>query len=348
MTPLPDAPRILIVRLSALGDVIHGLPVVCALREAFPQAVLGWVVEGRSAHLLQGHQAIDHVIAAPRGWLKSPRAIADLRRRLRAFKPDIAIDLQCLTKSAVAAWLSGAWRRIGKAGQDGRELSKWFHNELVTVGGRHVIDHYLEMLRPLRIDSPLVRFDLPEAADDARMGEQTLRSLGLEHDRFAILNPGAGWPSKIWPPERHGEMARRLADAYGLASLAVWGVPSEKPLAESIVATSRGAARLAPPTTITQLAALCRRSAMFLGSDTGPMHLAVAVGTPTISLHGPSQAEWCGAYGPENIRLQARYEGGSANQRRQADDSAMREITVDMVFDACCRLLDQRRQRRCG
>jgi lipopolysaccharide heptosyltransferase I len=344
MTP----PRILIVRLSALGDVIHGLPVACALREAFPQAALGWVVEGRSADLLQGHPALDHIIVAPRGWLKSPRAISDLRCRLRAFKFDIAIDLQCLTKSAVAAWLSGAPSRIGKAGKDGRELSKWFHNKLVAAGGQHVIDHYLQMLRPLGIDSPRVRFDLPEKADDVRMAEQTLRFLRLENGQFAILNPGAGWPSKIWPPERYGEIARRLAAAYGVASLAVWGVPSEKALAESIVATSYGAAQLAPATTVAQLAALCRRSAMFLGSDTGPMHLAVAVGTPTISLHGPSQAEWCGAYFPQNIRLQARYEAGSANHRRQADDAAMREITVDMAFDACCRLLDQSRQKRCG
>jgi ADP-heptose:LPS heptosyltransferase len=139
-----------------------------------------------------------------------------------------------------------------------------------------------------------------------------------------------------------------LAAGYGLASLAVWGVPSEKPLAESIVASSHGASQLAPATTVAQLAALCRRSAMFLGSDTGPMHLAVAVGTPTISLHGPSQAEWCGAYGPQNIRLQARYEDGSANHRRRADDSAMREISVDMALDACLRLLNQSHQKRCG
>ena len=153
------------------------------------------------------------------------------------------------------------------------------------------------------------------------------------------MNPGAGWPSKIWPAERYGELARHLAKTHGLASVAVWGVPSELPLAEPIVATSGGHARLAPPTSMTELAALCRRAALFVGSDTGPMHLAVAVGTPTISLHGPSRADWCGAYGPENIRLQVRYEDGSAFERRKADDSAMRAIDVEMVADACDRLL---------
>ena len=262
-------------------------------------------------------------------------------RRLHALKFDTSIDLQCLTKSAIAAWLTGAPRRIGKGGSDGRELSRWFHNELVACGGTHVIEHYLDLLRPLGIESPSVRFDLPERDDDARMADDFLRANGLTAGGFVLMNPGAGWPSKIWPAERYGELARRLAKSHGLASVAVWGVPSELPLAEQIVAASGGHARLAPPTSMTELAALCRRAALFVGSDTGPMHLAVAVGTPTISLHGPSRAEWCGAYGPDNIRLQVRYEEGSALERRQADDSAMRAIDVDMVADACDQLLSE-------
>ena len=346
--PIAGSPRILIVRLSALGDVIHGLPVACALRAAMPEARIGWVVEGRNADLIEGHPAINHLIRTPRGWWKSPAAILDLRRRLRALKFDFAVDLQCLTKSAAVAWLSGAKRRIGKAGVHGRELSKRFHNELIPVEGEHVIDHYLEMLRPLGIDSPRVRFDLPERDEDGAMAEQLMRSFRMVPRRFAVLNPGAGWNSKIWPPERYGDVARRLMVDFGMQSLAVWGVPSEKPLAEEIVAASKGAAKLAPPTTVAELAAVCRRAALFLGSDTGPMHLAVAVGTPTISMHGPSRAEWCGAYGKHNIRLQASYQDGSSQERRQADDAAMRAINVDMAYAACRELLDRSPMRRAG
>lgn len=341
-------PRILIVRLSAIGDVIHGVPVLCALRAALPPAFLAWVVEGRAGDLLAGHPALDELIRLPRGWLKSPREVWRLRRRLHELQFDIAIDLQCLTKSAIAAWLSGAPRRIGKGGADGRELSRWLHNELVPCGGEHVIEHYLDLLQPLGINSPDVRFDLPERDADGQMATQLLARNGLQAQRFAIVNPGAGWPSKIWPAERYGELARRLFAAHGLTTLAVWGVPSEKPLAEAIVAASGGQARLAPPTSMTELAALCRRAAIFVGSDTGPMHLAVAVGTPTISLHGPSQAEWCGAYGPNNIHLQVRYEEGSALERRQADDSAMRAISVEMVAEACGQLLGRSLARQCG
>jgi lipopolysaccharide heptosyltransferase I len=342
------SPRILIVRLSAIGDVIHGLPVLCALRSALPQAYLGWVVEGRSGDLLEGHPALDELVRVPRRWLTSPREIWRLRRQLRAARFDITIDLQCLTKSAVAAWLSGAPRRIGKAGEHGRELSRWFHNQLVEVGGTHVIEHYLDLLRPLGIDSPNVRFDLPERAADARAADAFLRSAGLSGGRFAIVNPGAGWQSKQWPAERYGDLARRLTATHGLPCIATWAGDDERRLAETIVVTSAAAATLAPPTSLTELAALARRAALFVGSDTGPMHLAVAVGTPTISLHGPSRAEWCGAYGPNNIRLQARYEEGTSLERRQADDSAMRAIGVDQVAAACDALLSSNVERQCG
>jgi lipopolysaccharide heptosyltransferase I len=338
----------LIVRLSAIGDVIHGIPVLCALRAALPQAFIGWVVEDTAAALLEGHRALDELIRVPRGWLKSPRTVWRLRQRLHELRFDTTIDLQCLTKSAIAAWLSGAPRRIGKAGDDGRELSRLFHNELVEAGGDHVIEHYLEMLQPVGIESPSVRFDLPEHTADAQMADSILREVGLAAGGYVILNPGAGWPSKIWPADRYGELAQRLMKSHGLPSLAVWGSREELPLAERIVAASHGHARLAPPTSMTQLAAVCRRAAVFVGSDTGPMHLAVAVGTPTISLHGPSRAEWCGAYGPHNIRLQVRYEAGSSQERRTANDAAMRAITVDIVAAACNNLLSQQSARQCG
>lgn len=341
-------PRILIVRLSAFGDVIHGIPTLCALREAIPNAFIGWLVEGRMGDLLEDHPALDELIKVPRRFWKSPRQLWRMRGRLRALQFDTAIDLQCLTKSAMAAWLSGARRRIGKSGDDGRELSPWFHNELVEPGGKHVIEHYLGMLRPLGISAPAVRFDLRESADDARVVEQFLRERGLAGRRFALLNPGAGWPSKMWPTVRYGAMARYLGREHGLPSIALWGIRGERPLAERIVDTSARNAHLAPPTTMRELAALCRRAALFIGSDTGPMHLAAAVETPTISLHGPSRSEWYGAYGPQNIRVQARYEAGTSSQRRRADNSAMQEITLKMVYDACDRLLGRQSTRLAG
>jgi lipopolysaccharide heptosyltransferase I len=334
-------PRILIMRLSAIGDVIHGVPVLCALRTAMPDAFLAWVVEGAAGDLLEGHPALDELIRLRRRFWKSPLEIWRLRQRLRTLDFDVTIDLQCLSKSAIAAWLSGAPRRMGKAGEHGRELSGWFNNELLATGGGHVIEHYLTMLRPLGIDAPAVRFDLPEFATDANSADRFLRQQGLMGRRFAVLNPGAGWPSKIWPAVRYGGLARHLGQVHGVPSIAVWGTREERKSAQRIVELGARHVCQAPATTMRELAALCRRAALFIGSDTGPMHLAAAVGTPTISLHGPSRAEWCGAYGPNNIRLQVRYQDGSALERRQADDSAMQEITVKMVAAACDQLLAQ-------
>ena len=351
--PLPNtnpdlSRRILIVRLTALGDVIHGLPVLCALRENYPRAFIGWAVEGPAGDLLEGHHALDALIRLPRHWLKSPGEVVKFRRRLRRLHFDTTLDLQCLTKSGLAARLSGARRRIGKAGSDGRELSKWFNNELVEPGGEHVIDHYLGMLRPFGIESPKVNFDVPEQEQDIQSITNFLRSAKFANQQFAIVNPGAGWPSKLWPAERYGQVAKHLMRKHQLPSIVVWAGDGEQELAKTIAAESAGTAIMAPATSITELASLTRRGRLFIGSDTGPMHLAVAVGTPAISLHGPSRAKWCGAYGPKNACLQVRFDKGPSQHQRNTNNSAMREISVAMVAEACDRLLTADTFRRCG
>jgi ADP-heptose:LPS heptosyltransferase len=301
---------------------------------------LAWVVEGGAGELVEGHAALDQVIRIPRRWLKSPRAVRQLWQTLRRLQFDVAVDLQGLTKSALVARLSGAPRRLGAGGSDGRELSKWLNNELTLIRADHVVDHYLGILAPLGIRQPQVRFDVPEEPADAQFAASLLRDCGLQEGAFAVLNPGAGWPSKLWPAERYGELAWQLDRSWGLPSLAVWG-GGEQGLARAIVESSGGKAVLAPATRLRQLGSVLRRARLFVGSDTGPMHLAAAVGTPTASLHGPSRAAWCGAYGPRNQRLQAYYHDGTARQRRSASNDAMRAISVEMALEACRRLLEE-------
>lgn len=343
-----DGPRILIVRLTAVGDVIHGMPVACALRDAFPDATLGWVVEGGGGDLIEGHPAIDHLIRVPRRWWKSLRTIRNVRKQLRSLKFDTTVDLQCLTKSALLAKLSGARRRLGAGGPSAREFSGWLNKELTVVQADHVVDHYLGILQPLGISKPNVRFDMPERDVDGQFAESALLELNLLANQYVVLNPGAGWKSKLWPAERYGETAKRLFERFGLRSLAVWGGSDELAMAETIVSTSCGAALLAPSTSLRELGTILRRARLFIGSDTGPMHLAVAVDTPAVSLHGTSRAEWCGAYGPANRRVQAYYQEGSAKERRSAENTAMRAINVEEVFAAAAELLEADQLRRCG
>ncbi len=230
MTHIGPSPRILIVRLSAIGDVIQTMPIACALRERFPGAFLAWVVQRRGAELLEGHEALDELIALPQGWLKSPRAVWQLRRRLRAMNFDIVVEAQGLTKAAIVAWLSGSRRRIGFGGCWGRELSPWLNTETVDTGDLHAVDRNLGLLRPLGIESPGVRFCIPEHRADRLATEQIIRKACVG-ERFAIINAGAGWPSKQWPAERFAAVARHLGGHRRLPTLILGGSESERRMA---------------------------------------------------------------------------------------------------------------------
>ncbi len=331
--------RILIVRLSAIGDCIHGLPVLCALRKAMPQAHLSWIVEGRTADFVRRHPQVDTVVQVPRKWLRSPLAVWRARQQLRAIKPDVAIDLQGLTKSAIAAWLSGAPTRIGFAGRDGRELSTRLNNTLVEPTATHVVDRNLELLRPLGVVPDTVRFGLPKFHDEESTIGRFLRERGLG-DGFALLNVGAGWPSKRWPIDRFAEVARYLGERHQIRSVIAWAGADERCLADQIVITSGGFACIAPPTSLTELAVLCRRSRFFIGCDTGPMHLAAALDTPCVSLFGPTSARRNGPYGAQHMALQRVLVTGGSRERRNASDEAMRAITVEDVCWACDLLIE--------
>ncbi len=337
-----DAPRILIVRLSAIGDVVHTLPVLCALRERLPLAFLAWIVEGRAGDLLEGHSALDRLVRIPRGWLKSPRSVLHVRRQLCALNFDIAIDVQGLFKSAVAARLSGSPVRIGFAGAAGREMSEWLNTLCVRPRKMHIVERNLELLAPLGIQRPDVRFDLPERSADRKWAHDYLAAGGVAGD-FVIINPGAGWPSKLWPPERFAAVARTLGEQRRLPSLVVWAGAAERSMAEGVAGGSGGHARIVPDTTLTQLAALVRRARLFVASDTGPLHIAVAAGTPSVGLFGPMAHERNGPYGPRHVAVQRRAPEPDRRRFRRTDLFYMDAIRVDDVLAACATVLDRPR-----
>jgi ADP-heptose:LPS heptosyltransferase len=338
------SPRILIVRLSAIGDTILTMPLLNALRDRFPQALLAWVVEQKACALLEGHEALDTMITVPKGFLKSPRILWGLRGQLRAMRLDVAIDTQGLTKSAVVGWLSGARRRIGLAGQWGRELSRWLNRELVLPKAPHMVDRTLELLRPLGIERPVVQFRVPQSESEREQAAGLVKEAGLENG-FAIINPGAGWPSRLWPAKRFAAVARHLGERWSLPSLVVWAGSMEMATAEWIAGAAEGHAQLAPPTSLRQLASLARLARLFVSSDTGPLHLAVAVGTPCVGLHGPWPAEQTGPYGPQHIAVEKMVFNGTTRQRRFAPRQYMESIDVPSVCEACDRILQRQPSR---
>lgn len=327
------APRILISRMSAIGDAILTLPVACSLREHFPDAYLGWVVESKAAPMVRGHRALDCVIELNRGWFTSPSGIRAARAELRSHHFEIAIDCQGNTKSALAGKLAGASRRIGFTGKHAMELSRFFTNEKVAPVFHHITDRSLELLTPLGIHHPQVRFDLP--LDDADRNWAAGYRQSIRSQRVAILNPGGTWPSKLWEADRFASTARYLADRYGYHSLVVWGTFEERLMAEEIVELSDSTASLAPDTSLKTLAALTQTADLFLSGDTGPLHMAVAVETRTIGLYGATRPGDSGPYG--QVALQMQYESGSRRHRRNADNQAMRAIGVEHV----CAVIDE-------
>ena len=333
-----DTPHILICRLSAIGDCILTLPVLCALRAQFPEARLVWVAEPAGAILLSGHRCLDELIVIPKGILKSPHRWPSLRAQLRHQKFDVALDAQGLTKSAFIAWLSGAPQRIGFAAPRGREFSRWLNRQLIKPTTEHIIDAHLQLLRPLGISAPAVEFQLPVSVVSEARVDELLAKLHLGCD-FVLINSGAGWDSRLWPPQRFGKVAKLLGQRYQLPSLVVWAGPRERAWAETIVGNSGGHAVVAPETNLPELVSISRRARLFLGSDTGPLHIAGAVGTPCVSLHGTTRAEASGAYGARGFAIQYRYQAGTNRQRRLAGNDAMREIPVEPVIAACEQLL---------
>jgi heptosyltransferase-1 len=307
--PLADAPRIALVKLSSLGDVVHALSVAASLRVARPRAWLSWIVERREATVLREHPALDEVIVADtRGWRRArgPRAIraalADmgaLRRRLREARFDVAIDLQALIKSGAVTRATGAPMRVGFAAGWGREpLSALFTNRRVLPppAAHHVVEQYLALLGPLEIAERRVEFRLPTApAAEARM-EEWLAGAGLKpHRRLVILNPGAGREAKRWPVAHFATLARGLTQDADAHVLVTWG-PGEEAAARTIV-DGAPAAVLAPPTDLDALLALLRRASVVVAADTGPLHMAAALGTPCVGLYGPTSAARNGPYG---------------------------------------------------
>lgn len=296
--------RLLLVRLSAIGDIVHTLPVAAALAAARYEVV--WAAQPAGRPLLEGNPAIASCLAVPSSRPFRPGAISRAISQLRAVRADTALDLQGLWKSAFWARASGAGRCIGWGGPARREpLSALLLTERreLPAGVVHVIDKNLALLAALGLDAIGRRdFPLPSFDRQAARVDHELAALGLE--RPVLVHPGGGWSSKLWPPESYGELASRLA-RRGIATLVSWG-PGEETLAERVVAASSGTAVAGFEATLLDFAALARRARAIVAADTGPLHLACAVGTPAVALFGPTDPARNGPWNPADIVLSRR------------------------------------------
>ena len=346
--------RILIVRLGAMGDVIHGLPAVTALRAAFPEAKLGWLVEERWAELLctlptprSGPRSpqrplVDRIhTVTTRQWRASPFSVQTWERiaaslsDVRAEHYNIAIDLQGAVRSSLLARWSGAPVIYGFA-QPRENLASMFYTQRVIAAGDHVVEQNLSLVqavtrRPLKASpAELPHDDAAEAACN-----RWLKEHGLE--QFAMLNPGAGWGAKRWPAERYGQVAKQLAES-GVKSVVNFG-PGEEDLSRAVVEASAGSA-VALASSLTQLIALTRRANLFIGGDTGPMHLSAALDIPVVGIFGPTDPTRNGPFGARNIVLRSSSSATSYKHRDEPDNSLL-DISSEQVVAAARQLLKE-------
>jgi heptosyltransferase-1 len=350
--------RLLIVRLSAMGDVIHTLPAAHFLREAFPQAYIGWLVDERWAPLLcapgasrhggrsAGRPLVDEVHTVNlKAWgrdlfsLSTAQGIAKIWNDVRGAQYDSAIDLQGAMRSALLARWSRAREVYGPAEPRESPASLWYTRKIVARG-RHVIEQNLSIAKGAaggfsKTIRPDIQCDLPR---DARAEEGIDRHLaeGGIGD-FAILNPGAGWGAKRWPAERYGEVARGLADR-GLRSILNYG-PGEEELARAAEAASAGTAE-AMNLTITELIALTRRARLFVGGDTGPLHVAAALKVPVVAIYGPTDPARNGPFGTRSLVLRSA-ESITSHKRRSQIEDGMLSIGSDAVVAAADKILQE-------
>lgn len=341
--------RVLIVRLSALGDIIHALPVLLAIKRSLPAVAVDWLVEEHYAPVLALVPELDRRIivrakssAGSDGTISFGRGPGYLRAMsfLRAQRYDAALDLQGLIKSALWARASGAARVIGFDRNHLREqqAAALYSETVVPPDAGHVIDKNLSLLSALGIpDTPMELRLQPDASSDVLAA---IAAAGGPR-RFIVLNPGAAWPNKRWPADRFGAVAAALFRRTRVKSLVTWG-PSERGLAEAVVAASAGAAALAPATSISELAVLMREAALAVSGDTGPLHIAAAMGTPLVGLYGPTWPERNGPWDPKDHVI-SRADTCVCHHKRHCLRGApcINDITVEQVIAAA-----ERRMRR--
>jgi lipopolysaccharide heptosyltransferase I len=301
---------ILVVRLSSMGDLVHTLPAVAALRARFPEARIDWLVEARHREVLRGNPDVNDVIEVDTlGWrrtLYSPRTWRDIRTsiaKVRERRYDTVLDLQGTLKSAVSAFLARSDRRIGFAADHLRErAAALLYTEQVSSngGGRHMIDRHLSLLRALDIHAKGRRFPLLRSDVEEARAESELQRLGLSE--YAVLNPGGSWETKRWSPEKFGRLAADIRREFELPSLVVFG-PGEEDMARVVVETSNGAARLAPRTSVAELLPYIRRARLFVSGDTGPLHLASALAVPAVAIFGPTDPARNGPFGEDDLAV---------------------------------------------
>jgi heptosyltransferase I len=343
-----DSPRILIIRLSSLGDILHALPAFLDLRTSFPKAKIDWLAGKKCSHLLSAVCGIDtlHVVDTS-GLLRFPlnrnawRQLWSVMRRLRGERYDVSLDFQGLLKTAFLGLLSGASRRLGFSRELVREPpAHWLYQKVLQKpqGQFHVVD-LNRMLAGVAGARPFSGpVDLVVSDEDARFVNSLLQNERLTD--FVVINPGGGWPTKIWPPERYGHLAARIQSELDLPVIVTTG-PGERALYDALAAGCGANPPHHFQLTFMQLIPLLKKARLLIGGDTGPFHLACALGTPVTGIYGPTSPARNGPWSDGNETICRALPCSFCHKRRCPTSNECMDIATEEVYEAVIRQLEK-------
>lgn len=326
--------RLLILRMSALGDIVHTLPAVAALRQSFPRAQIDWLVDSKWSPILEGNPDATKIIPMDRrNW----RNVLATIRQLRAARYTIALDCQSLYRSAILARLCGAPRRVGFDKRYARESAAvLFYTETITPHRLHKVEHNLELVESIGAHVNEIRFWLPTSREAREHVDRVLAAHDITD--FFVLSPGGGWGSKCWPAERYGALHRALVERYGWRGVISFG-PGERDLAENVWRAAGLPEPVVESFDLPQLIALLRRAKFLVAADTGPLHLASALGTPVVGLYGPTDPARNGPFSKHDVVVRNASAADTTYRRDKTPAPSMFSITGEQVLDAIARRL---------
>jgi heptosyltransferase I len=335
--------KILIIKLGAIGDIIHTLPTLAAIRTSFPEAEISWVAEQRSAEILRGNPTIDNLIEVDTKSLRGSKVIENVLtqgskqlRNLRRHDFDIAIDFQGLLKSGMIAKLSGAKQRWGFGGAELREpAARVFYTRTARIPKMlHVVHRNLRLAgAALGIDNIVhgPEFPIFTAAEHKLEADEIARK---STTNFALVNPAGGWVTKLWHPEKYGQLADMIWNEFGIGTIVVTG-PSETTLADAVLGSSRSGNTIAVQPTLKGFYELSGQAQLYIGGDTGPTHLAIAAGTPVVGIFGPTEWWRNGSLNPEDICVERLDIGCRVDcHRRTCSNWICMDIAPETAFEA--------------
>lgn len=345
--------NILIVKLSAIGDVVHTLPALNALRRHYPDAHITWLVEEAAADLVVGHRAVDRVLISKRqAWLRQlvhgPKRLGALAeiwrflRQVRDLRYDLIFDFQGLLKSGLLIFLAHGRRKIGFGpGMQHQEHSYLFLNQLVPAISMevHALERGLKLLEAAGVPIGAVVYDLPVRPEDRQRVAGMLAAQGIHGNKpLVAINPMTKWDTKNWDNDKFAVLADRLLAAYDV-ELVFTGGASDRADVEKILAAMQGrGANLAGQTSLKELAALYERCRFLVTTDTGPMHLAAAAGIPVVALFGPTAPWRTGPYGERHQVVRHEMACSPCFKRQCEHGECMAHLTVEQVLAAVARL----------